>query len=41
MEAISVTNDGMTSGKDWPWTSFLTNRLKQGQSSRVTIQKVA
>ena len=25
MEAISVTDDGMTLGKDWPWASFLAN----------------
>ena len=26
MEEISVTDDGMPPGKDWPWTSFLANR---------------
>ena len=26
MKAISATDDGMTPGKDWPWTSFLANR---------------
>ena len=25
MEAVSVTDDGMTLGKDWPWTLSLAN----------------
>ena len=25
MEEISVTDDGMPPGKDWPWISFLAN----------------
>ena len=29
MEAISVTDDGMTLGKDWPWASIQVNRQKK------------